>query len=82
MCTATVSALVWTCIQGCLCWAQTLEEIRGPDCSMLFLDHLCKTQIGPETSAKSRCDFSWEWAMITLGRPGSRVCGLSAPTGL
>lgn len=67
MCRATVSALVWTCTQGCLCWVVVLEETRGSDCSVLFLDHLCKSQIGPETLAKSHCDFSWEWVMITLG---------------
>lgn len=64
---------------GCLCWAHNLEETRGSDCSVLFLDHLCKSQIGPETSAKSHCDFSWEWVMITLGRPDSCVCGLRSP---
>lgn len=79
MCRATVSALVWTCTQGCLCWVVVLEETRGSDCSVLFLDHLCKSQIGPETLAKSHCDFSWEWVKITLGRPGSCVCGLRPP---
>lgn len=55
----TVGTLVWTCILGCLCWAHDLEKTGGPDCSvLLFLDHLCKSQIVPQTSRVT--DFSWD----------------------